>query len=59
LCTELVKRVGDTSRSALASASHIAWQLAGSPVDEVKTVAIAAGVEAGGAQAGRPPPPRP
>ena len=44
MCTEFVKRVGDTSRSALASASHIAWQLAGSPVDEVKTVAMVAGL---------------
>ena len=37
-----MKRVGETMRSGAASASHSRWQFSGSPVDEVKTVAIAA-----------------
>ena len=39
LCTELVNRVGESSRSGVAKASHRAWQLAESPVDDVNTVA--------------------
>jgi len=43
LCTEFVKRVGETIGAGAASASHSAWQLLPSPLLDVNTVASVAG----------------
>ena len=48
---EFVKRVGEIRRSGPASISHSAWQLLPSPLDDVNTVASAAGSAPAWAQA--------
>ena len=43
LCTELWKRVGDTSRPSVASTHRISCTVSPSPPDDVNTIAIVAG----------------